>query len=113
MIEREGCTYVVSIYMAGDIHQAKRELRKECYPPNQGLCVTVEPTSYIYSGGEEAGFRVGLVNYPRFPTDHDALFARARGIAERLIPVLCQWSALIVAPDRSVWLSVRPEGKGD
>ena len=32
-----------------------------------GLCVTVTPTKYIYTGGCENGAIVGLINYPIFP----------------------------------------------
>lgn len=101
-------TYTVRLYMAGDIEQAKRLLRAECYPPNDGLCVTIEPTTFIYTGGEESGFVVGFVNYPRFPSEPEKLLARARGIAERLIPALCQWSALLVASDVTEWINRRP-----
>lgn len=102
-------SYTVRLYMAGDIEQAKRLLRAECYPPNEGLCVTVEPTTFIYTGGEEAGFVVGFVNYPRFPTAPAALWERASNVAHRLIPALCQWSALLVAPDKTEWLNCRPD----
>lgn len=106
-------TYTVRLYMAGDVQEAKRVLRRECYPPAGGgnLCVTVEPTTYIFAGGEEAGFVVGFVNYPRFPVEPDELWDRAKGIASRLIPELCQWSALLVATDRSEWLNCRPDGQ--
>lgn len=107
----EVATCTVRLYMAGDIEHAKRVLRAECYPPNEGLCVTIEPTAFIYTGGEEAGFVVGFVNYPRFPSAPEDLFTRARLIAERLIPELSQWSALLVAPDRTLWLNARPEGQ--
>lgn len=104
-------TYTVRLYMAGDIERAKQLLRAECYPPNEGLCVTVEPTTFIYTGGEESGFVVGFVNYPRFPTKPQELVRRATGIAGRLITGLCQWSALLVCPDETVWLNARPEGQ--
>jgi hypothetical protein len=60
-------TYAVRLYIAGDVETAKRWLRHECW--REGLCVTIEPTTFIYTGGEEDGFVVGFVNYPRFPTD--------------------------------------------
>jgi hypothetical protein len=100
-------TYSVSIYMAGDIAHAKQLLRAECYPPNEGLCVTVTPTTFTYTGGEESGFVVGLVNYPRFPSEPAKLWERAIVIANRLIPALCQWSALVVAPDKTEWINLR------
>lgn len=34
-----------------------------------GLCVTVTPTSYIYSHGKEPGAIIGFIDYPR-PSAH-------------------------------------------
>jgi len=102
-------TYVVEIHMAGDIEDAKRQLRRECYPPGGGLCVTVEPETFIYTGGEEQGFKLTLRNYPRFPSDPADLWVRAIGIADRLIPALCQWTAMVVDPEKTAWLNHRPE----
>lgn len=102
-------TFAVRLYMAGDIEQAKRVLRREVFPPNAGLCVTVEPTTFIYTGGEEAGFVVGFVNYPRFPTTPEGLTKRAKTIAFRLLEDLYQWSALLVTPTETVWMTNRPE----
>lgn len=100
-------TYTVILSMAGDITQAKVFLRKECY--KKGLCVTVMPTTFLYTGGEEEGFEVGFVNYPRFPSTPDNLYARARNIAEEMLPFMCQLSCLLVAPDKTEWLTLRPE----
>jgi hypothetical protein len=101
-------TYTVRLYMAGDIDHAKRLLRDECY--NRGLCVTVEATTFIYTGGEESGFVVGFVNYPRFPSEFGVLLARAVAIAKKLVPALNQKSALLVAPDETMWLTIDPPG---
>ncbi len=95
--------------MAGDIDAAKRFLRAECYPPNEGLCVTIEPATFIYTGGEEAGFVVGFVNYPRFPKTAEELWARAKAIAVEMVPALQQWSALLVANDVTEWIDMRPK----
>ena len=70
------------IFIAGDIEQAKQVCREYCY--QIGLCVTIEPVAYIYTGGEEAGVRIGLINYPRFPVDETELELRAMGLAEIL-----------------------------
>lgn len=40
----------------------------------------------------------------------DTYFVRLyMAIAIRLIPALYQWSALLVAPDRTEWINIRPE----
>lgn len=100
-------TYRVEVFMSGPIDDAARVLRREVM--RQGLCVTLTPTTYIYTGGEERGFVVGLVNYPRFPTTPDQLLDRARGIARLLVEELAQLSALLVAPDITEWHTSRPE----
>lgn len=102
-------TYTVTIHMAGDIDTARRRLLREVY--EHGLCVTIAPQSFIYTGGEEAGFAVGFVNYPRFPSQPKELWARAREIAFLLIDACCQRTALVVASDRTEWLRVVPPGE--
>lgn len=53
----------VSIFIAGDFDEARDLCRAFC--DEEGLCVTVTPTTYVYTGGEEDGVIVGLINYPR------------------------------------------------
>jgi hypothetical protein len=95
------------VFMAGDLAQAKQVCREFCFAV--GLCVTVEPLAFIYTGGEESGFRIGLINYPRFPTSEDALRQRAVELADRLMKQLCQHSYSIVGPRETEWFSRRPE----
>lgn len=92
------------IFIAGDLAQAKQACREFC---RRGLCVTVEPVAYIYTGGEEAGVRVGLINYPKFPSTADALQQTARDLAEALRERLCQDSYSIVGPETTEWFSTR------
>lgn len=96
-------TSVYRVYMAGDIETAKRWLRQECW--RSPLCVTVEPTTFIYTGGEETGFVVGLLDYPRFPDRHGILAARAREIAVSLRDECGQKSALVVGPEMTEWFT--------
>lgn len=96
----------VKIYVAGDIEDAKRTCRKFCF--EKGLCVTVTATEYIYTGGQEAGVIVGLVNYPRFPKLPTAIDVIAQYLAEQLMEDLCQNSALLDGPAKTVWLTRRP-----
>lgn len=95
------------IFMAGDILQAKQVCREYCFAV--GLCVTVEAVDYIYTGGEEAGFRVGLINYPRFPSTLNELRQRASELADLLMKKLCQHSYSIVGTSETEWFSRRPE----
>lgn len=100
-------THWVKIFISGPIEVGKQTLRKECL--RQGLCVTVEPTTFIYTGGEEAGYVVGLLNYPRFPGTPQQLWERAHHIAELLVGGTHQHSILLVAPDTTQWLSRRAQ----
>ncbi len=91
----------ITIYMAGDIVQAKHIVRAFCW--DRGWCVTVTPTDFIYSGGEESGFIVGIENYPRFPSTLDELTEKAKELAERLALSLFQKSYMICTPKKSMW----------
>ncbi|MGV8955741.1 MAG: hypothetical protein ACOH2M_31900 [Cypionkella sp.] len=95
------------IFIAGDADQAKQVCREHCFAV--GLCVTVEPVSYIYTGGEEAGIRVGLINYPRFPTTFQALKNRADALGLLLMERLLQHSFCVIGPGETTWYSRRPE----
>ena len=101
-------TCQVSVYMAGDLETARRWLRRHCY--ERGLCVTLTATSFIYTAGEEAGFVVGLVNYPRFPSTPEQLRSRALEIARGLIVECCQRTALVVSPDLTAWINIPAPG---
>jgi len=57
-------SYFCRLYMAGDINDAKKVIGKYCR--EKGWCVTVTPTDYIYSGGQESGFIVEAIAYARF-----------------------------------------------
>lgn len=107
MVTKTAPTYAISIAMAGDIEQAKQVCRRYCY--EVGLCVTIEPTTYIYTGGEEVGFRIGLINYPRFPKEPEKLWTRAVELADQLRDTLCQHSYSLIAPDKTVWSSRREQ----
>ena len=97
-------TRLVEVFMAGDIAHAKQVIRRFCR--EVPCCVTVTPTTFIYKGGEEAGFVVGFRNYPRFPTDAYTLRNMAADIAGRLRVELGQKSYMTVdAGGMTTWSS--------
>lgn len=98
-------THTVRLYLSGPVEVAKQIIRADVL--DVGLCVTVEPTLFIYTGGEEQGYVVGLLNYPRFPTTPDALIERARSLAVKLLDGTHQHSVLIVTPSESEWITKR------
>lgn len=98
-------TFRFDIFIAGDLAEAKRICARYCF--EQGLCVTVEPTTYVYTGGREEGVRVGLINYPRFPATENELGETARRLADKLLEGLDQHSFTIVGPKETIWCSRR------
>lgn len=88
------------IFMAGCFETIKQACREFVY--KEGLCVTVTPTTYIYTAGEEEGVIIGLINYPKFPTDHrDTLEAKAVRLAEFVMRRACQRNCTIQCDDHT------------
>ena len=106
MITKAVPTYQVRIYMSGPIETAKQAIRQYV---RVGLCVTIEPTTFLYTGGEESGFIVGLLNYPRFPSEPAVIDAHAEALADALLEATFQDSVLIVSPQKAVWHTKRVE----
>lgn len=96
-------TYWARIYIAGPIEVAKQIIRAECL--RQGLCVTVEPTDFIYTGGEERGYVVGLIQYPRFPDTEQGIYERAVDLAKKLLEGTHQLSVLVMTPTVTTWMT--------
>jgi len=94
-------TEEVSLYMAGDVEHAKQVIRRFC--KDEPSCVTVTPTAYIYTGGEEAGFVVAFRNYPRFPSARGSLEVKACKLAEMLREALGQRSFMVVSESGTIW----------
>ena len=91
--------------MAGDIQHASQICRKYCN--ETCFCVTIVPAEYAYKGGHEAGFIVGIRNYPRFVCDEQYLTDKAKELAQFLRRELCQDSSMIVTPKETTWITNR------
>jgi hypothetical protein len=98
-------TYWVRIYLSGSMATIEQTCRKDSL--KEGLCITVEPTKFIYTGGEESGAVVGLINYPRFPTTPDTIWARSVNLALRLLNATYQHSVLVMSPEITEWITKR------
>ena len=99
-------SFPVSIFIAGDHNEALTACRAYC--DHIGLCVTVTPTTYAYTDGQEAGVIVGLINYPRFPKLLDEIEAQAIDLGHHLREALGQESFSVQTPARTTWISFRP-----
>ena len=99
-------TIWAKIFIAGPLHIIEDVCREKCF---EGLCVTVTPTKYIYTGGEETGVIIGLINYPRFPSDYSIIKGRAVAIADAIMERAYQTSYTIMMPDETIWINRRDE----
>jgi hypothetical protein len=61
-----------------------------------GLGVTVTDTQFVYTGGQEPGVIVGLINYPRFPSDRETVLKHALALAVKLMLGLGQLRCTVV-----------------
>jgi len=107
MMIKQCNSYPVTIFIAGDASVAKNICREFC--DDVGLCVTVTSTTYIYTGGEEDGVIVGLINYPRFPSKPEDIVEKAELLARKLLTGLKQQSYSIQTTDKTTLLSWREE----
>lgn len=107
MIKQTTDTWWIRLYAAGPIEVAKQTIRRYCL--EVGLCVNIYPNTYIYTGGEETGYVVELVNYPRFPVDRTELEKTAEQLAVRLLDDTFQHSIMWMDPTTTTWISKRKE----
>lgn len=101
-------SFPVTIFIAGSYRKAIKIVQEYC--DEVGYCVTIDHTYYVYKGGKEEGVIVGLINYPRFPTEPTVIIDKAKEIAEKLREGLNQESFSIQTPHDTIWYSYR---KGD
>jgi len=113
-------TYQATIFVGlregydGPIHNVS-EVEKLCcdYCTEVGLCVTVTPTRFCYKNGDEAGAIIGLINYPRFPSDPATIDAHAKSIAKRCLEAFGQNRVgYIAGGETSMWIRTEPTEGG-
>lgn len=99
-------SYTQRIFIAGNYNQAEEICRTFC---ERGMCVSIHPINYIYTGGEESGVCVTLINYARFPKEPVELQEIAFTLAMDLCVGLHQQSFTIERPDLTMFFSSRSE----
>lgn len=108
-------TYKINVYIGlregydGAVHHTKDAMRviRE-YVDEVGLGVTVTPTYFVYTGGDEPGIIIGLVNYPRFPKPETEVLAHASALANMLMTRFRQQRCTLETPATS-YLMENPE----
>jgi len=94
-------TFTATIFIAGDLQTIRDTCRRYCL---QGLCVTITPTEFIFTGGSEAGAAIGLINYPRFPSSVSEIKSNARLLAILLMEHCCQRSCTVLCSDDTEYI---------
>lgn len=101
-------TLVATIYVGakehydGKLHsydEAKSILQQYCN--ENPLCITLKQVDYIYKEGNEMGFEIGLINYPRFPTSPEEITNRAIEIGKIFKENFNQYRVSIVCSDKT------------
>jgi len=69
-----------------------------------GECVSVTPTEFIYTKGNENGVVVGFIQYPRFPRKKKEIKSRAIQLATILMFELNQYKVTVTTPKKSLML---------
>lgn len=84
-----------------------KEVIKICrkYTDKLGWCITVTPTYFVYKNGDEEGFSIGIINYPRFPLSQKELKKRTFELANILLKHFRQYRISIVFKDKTIILS--------
>lgn len=110
-MQRESITHEVKIFVSGPIQLIKQACTEYC--SDVGLCVTVTPTDYVYSHGEESGAIIGLINYPKFPSTPDEINKKAHELAITILNKTHHGSYTIQAPYKTIWFSRKKEDNSD
>ena len=104
-------TFTAQIYVGAKVRETGETLSlsiaaQVCqeYVDAVGLCVSITPCEFVYSGGRESGVNIGLIHYPRFPSGAATIRAHALELASRLRIALKQQRASIVMPDETVMI---------
>jgi hypothetical protein len=85
------CGLKIGYEVSGREH-SMQEVFKLCqdYVNKEKECVTITPTSFVYTDGFENGVVVGFISYPRFAKNRLIIRKRAIDLAQILMDKLVQ-----------------------
>lgn len=75
-------SYWVRIYVSGPIPMIEQCCREFVL---EGLCVTVTPTNYIFTHGEQTGAIIEIINYPVYPSSPEEQWDKAIDLANFIL----------------------------
>jgi hypothetical protein len=81
----------------------KEEILDKCqkFCNEVSLAVTIAETLFVYKNGNESGFIIGLINYPRFPSTPEEITSRAIELAYILKDHFNQYRVSIICSDNT------------
>lgn len=109
MIIKASPSYTVSIYCTGDKARLYAAIQETV--DKMGLCVSIFPCDYLFTGGMESGYEVRLINYPRFPVSDTEMVYKANKVCETIFTVNPKGSLTMVLPHVSYFMSNREGDK--
>lgn len=74
------------------------------YCDSVGLCVSLKTVDFIYTGGCEDGYEIGLINYPRFPSTPTVITNHAISLSKILKSLMKQKRLTIITPNETMML---------
>lgn len=99
--------YVGTLDRSTGLNASSDTLTEVCqtYCDEVGLCVWVQAGTYIYTDGDEHGYSVHLMNYPRFPSTAEEVYGHARELGKRLLEAMNQERLSIKTDEKTIMLS--------
>jgi len=94
-------THNTQIHIAGPLWLIEHACSKFC---QHGFCVSVQASTFVYTGGQQSGASVGLINYPKFPKTGAEIDAAALSLAHFLLRETMQKSCSVVTPAITYYL---------
>lgn len=99
-------TFWARIYISGPLNVIEQVCR-DFFMNDTECCATVDPTKFIYTGGEQTGAVIQLINYPRFPSTPAVVQATAERLAKKLLIATHQIAALVMTPHETIYYSLK------
>jgi hypothetical protein len=72
------------------------------YVDKVGLGLFVQKGEFLYTKGNEPGYKVTIINYPRFPSTSEEIHKHAEAIVEILLRELKQYRITVCYPQVSM-----------
>lgn len=104
LITKTAPTFQSAIYISARLHTVQDVCAEFC--KKNPCCVTVEPVDFIFTGGNQSGFRIKFINYPRFENDIESIKQKSESLALSLLIASQQNSCSVVHSDEIIYMQL-------